>query len=76
MSLFGHAYNHVYMLVPALALNGSFSPAYAIVKVNEGGYVNDPVDKGGETYAGIARNIFGSWEGWSIIDAKKISLCQ
>lgn len=71
MALFGHAYNHVYMLVPTLALNGAFAPAYAIVKVNEGGYVNDPVDKGGETYAGIARKIFPNWQGWSIIDAKK-----
>ena len=62
---------HVYMLVPTLALSGAFSPAYAIVKVNEGGYVNDPIDKGGETYAGIARKIFPGWQGWSIIDAKK-----
>lgn len=71
MAYLSNAMQHVYMLVPTLALSGAFSPAYAIVKVNEGGYVNDPVDKGGETYAGIARNIFGSWEGWSIIDAKK-----
>lgn len=71
MSHFGSAIQNVFMMVPLAVLNGAFAPAYAIVKVNEGGYVNDPVDKGGETYAGIARNIFGSWEGWSIIDAKK-----
>ena len=73
MSIFGHAYEHVYMMVPAAAvtLSGSFAPAYEIVRVNEGGYVWDAVDKGGETYAGIARNIFPSWEGWAIIDAKK-----
>jgi lysozyme family protein len=34
----------------------------------EGGYANNPNDKGGETYLGIARNFFPKWEGWSIID--------
>jgi lysozyme family protein len=37
----------------------------------EGGYVNDPVDKGGETYAGIARNFNQSWKGWEAIDYTK-----
>lgn len=37
----------------------------------EGGYVNHPADKGGETYAGIARNKFPNWEGWVFIDFKK-----
>lgn len=37
----------------------------------EGGYVNDPQDRGGETYRGIARKSNPSWSGWSIIDAKK-----
>lgn len=41
------------------------------VKPIEGFYVNDPADRGGETYGGIARNIFPSWEGWVIVDAFK-----
>ena len=38
---------------------------------NEGGYILETVagDKGGQTYAGIARNIFPHWEGWSLIDS-------
>ena len=34
----------------------------------EGGYVNDPDDKGGETYCGISRANYPDWEGWAIID--------
>lgn len=34
----------------------------------EGGYVNDPKDPGGETYAGISRKYFPDWEGWKILD--------
>ena len=36
---------------------------------HEGGYVNDPVDTGGETYRGVARNKNPSWPGWKIVDA-------
>ena len=45
----------------------------AILKVlkNEGGYVNDPADKGGETYKGISRKNWGSWGGWINIDGAK-----
>ncbi len=37
---------------------------------NEGGYVlhNVTGDRGGMTYAGIARNYHPNWKGWSIID--------
>jgi len=38
---------------------------------HEGGYVNDPADKGGETYRGIARHYNPNWEGWSIVDRLK-----
>lgn len=48
-----------------------FAPAYAIVKRWEGGYVNDPADKGGETYAGISRRFWPSWPGWEIVDSAK-----
>jgi len=37
----------------------------------EGGYVNNPLDKGGETYAGIARKFHPTWSGWSYIDEQK-----
>ena len=39
---------------------------------HEGGYVNDPKDPGGETYKGISRKNHPDWEGWNIIDEKKI----
>jgi lysozyme family protein len=37
----------------------------------EGGYANDPVDNGGETWKGIARKFHSSWLGWRIIDKVK-----
>lgn len=49
-----------------------FDIAYNIVRKNEGGYVNDPKDPGGETYCGITRRYFGYWSGWKIIDAYKV----
>jgi lysozyme family protein len=46
-----------------------FLTAYkAYIQPIEGGYVNNPSDKGGETYAGIARNYHSTWSGWSYID--------
>lgn len=44
------------------------------VLANEGGYSNDPSDHGGETYRGISRKNFPSWDGWSDIDIKKTSM--
>lgn len=41
------------------------------IKPFEGGYVNIAADKGGETYAGIARNKFPNWQGWTYIDFEK-----
>lgn len=38
---------------------------------HEGGYVNNKLDKGKETYCGISRAFHPNWEGWSIIDAHK-----
>ena len=34
----------------------------------EGGYVNDPDDKGGQTYRGISRKYNPNWKGWVIVD--------
>lgn len=49
-----------------------FTPAYNIIKLNEGGYANVENDKGGETYAGISRKFFPSWSGWKRIDEIKM----
>jgi lysozyme family protein len=48
-----------------------FTRAFQLVIANEGGYVNDPDDPGGETYKGVARKIFSKWEGWTKIDLLK-----
>ena len=34
----------------------------------EGGYANSPWDAGGETFRGISRRFWGSWEGWVLVD--------
>jgi lysozyme family protein len=49
----------------------TFEQALQKTLVNEGGYVNDPDDPGGETYKGVARKIFSTWEGWQIVDTLK-----
>ena len=49
-----------------------FETAYVTyIKPNEGGYAFVPGDKGGETYAGIARNYNPTWGGWTFIDYLK-----
>lgn len=49
----------------------SFNEAFAETSAIEGGYANDPVDRGGETYRGIARNFHPDWAGWAKVDAAK-----
>lgn len=53
----------------------SFPPAYKAMRRIEGdrhgGYVNDPDDPGGETYAGISRRYHPECGFWVIIDAAK-----
>jgi len=51
--------------------NADFETGFHVSAQNEGGYVNDPNDMGGETYRGIARNYNSKWEGWRLIDAYK-----
>ncbi len=48
----------------------AFEPAFQKMIQNEGGFVlhTVPGDAGGMTYAGIARNRWGNWPGWQIID--------
>lgn len=46
----------------------TFLTAYNITLKHEGGYANNPNDKGGETYCGISRKFFPNWSGWISID--------
>lgn len=48
-----------------------YAPAYEKTLRNEGGYVLHTVegDRGGMTYAGIARNYHPGWPGWTMLDA-------
>lgn len=50
-----------------------FLPAYEAMIVAEGGYVLHTIegDRGGMTYAGIARNMNPQWTGWALINAKQ-----
>lgn len=45
-----------------------FGISYHITERMEGGYANNPNDKGLETYAGISRRAFPNWKGWKFID--------
>ena len=47
-----------------------FDVAFSRTMKAEGGYklTNDPVDLGGMTYAGIARNKHPKWSGWLFVD--------
>lgn len=49
----------------------SFKKAFAALGLIEGGYSNDPLDAGGETYRGISRRNFPEWDGWKIVDKFK-----
>lgn len=51
-----------------------FEPAYLLERKHEGYYVNNPSDKGGETYAGIARNIYPNEPIFKVIDSYKQKL--
>ena len=51
-----------------------FQPAFEKMIRNEGGYKlhNIASDRGGQTYAGIARNSHPNWPGWRFIDANDL----
>lgn len=49
----------------------SFDKAFSKTMAHEGGYVNDPDDRGGETYRGVSRRFNPDWRGWPIVDAQK-----
>lgn len=48
-----------------------FSISYKIVRANEGGYANNPNDRGGETYKGISRKNNPDLGLWDLIDSYK-----
>ena len=48
-----------------------FKTAFQQTLKNEGGYVNDSRDHGGETYCGVSRHFHPKWEGWVIVDSMK-----
>ncbi|MEL7499276.1 MAG: glycosyl hydrolase 108 family protein [Planctomycetota bacterium] len=52
-------------------MNADFEIAYGETELFEGGYVNDPDDKGGETHRGVTRRFHPKWPGWKIIDQIK-----
>lgn len=45
-----------------------FDRTYEFTKKFEGGYVNDPTDRGGETFRGISRKSWPCWDGWEMVD--------
>jgi len=55
-----------------------FIGAYQKMIHNEGGYVNHKVkgDRGGQTYAGIARAFHKDWRGWQFIDNNDLNSNQ
>lgn len=48
-----------------------FNLSYTLTMGNEGGYANNPNDRGGETWKGIARKMHPEWGGWNIVDHQK-----
>jgi lysozyme family protein len=46
----------------------NFAAAVMGLRIAEGGYSNDPADRGGETVAGISRVHWPSWPGWAVMD--------
>ena len=55
-----------------------FQPAFERLIRDEGGYVlhTVPGDRGGQTFAGIARNAHPKWSGWSEVDAGRTPPAQ
>lgn len=51
-----------------------FKDFLPILLKSEGGYSKLPLDKGGETYAGITKKNYPTWGGWAIIN--KLDLNQ
>lgn len=54
----------------------SFDVAYRITERNEGGYANNPKDRGGETYKGVARRFHPNPDIWNYVDQIKSQVPQ
>jgi len=52
-------------------MKATFINSFLKTAAHEGGYVNDPSDRGGETYKGISRVMHPEWTGWDYIDVFK-----
>jgi lysozyme family protein len=44
-----------------------FRRAFDLTLGHEGGYSNDPTDRGGETFMGITRRDHPDWRGWDLV---------
>lgn len=51
----------------------NFISAFKKTMGHEGGYVDDPLDAGKETYRGISRRFHPTWPGWALIEKRKTS---
>lgn len=49
----------------------SFKSCYPIIRQNEGGWVFDSEDPGGETFRGVTRRDWGWLRMWALIDSRK-----
>ncbi|WP_026465062.1 glycoside hydrolase family 108 protein [Adhaeribacter aquaticus] len=49
----------------------NFLLAYNITKKAEGGWSDNPKDRGGQTWKGVARNMHPKWKGWELVDNAK-----
>lgn len=56
----------------------NFDPAFDKMIRNEGGFklTNIEGDRGGQTYAGIARNAHPNWSGWRHVDANALTSAE
>lgn len=50
----------------------NYEQALSKILQNEGGYINDQDDTGGETYRGVSRKNWSKWQGWTNIDLLKL----
>jgi len=57
--------------VSEIKKSSAFEKAFSHTMGFEGGYVNDPADRGGETFRGISRKSWPNWPGWALIDEVK-----
>lgn len=51
-----------------------FNESFEKILQHEGGYSNDPADRGGETVFGISRVFHPDWKGWKVLSKIKESV--